>query len=518
MRLTSKLPYRWLVTCAAALLTLSWLVTLPAKETRLSTTDEPLPEGLQLVPSKTPIDLVGSMKTLNERLSQALPPGDNAVNFLMIVFGPDALEPELKADSYELLGLKKLPDNSPLFVSLDQYTKTLDGIPPEQTPERASEIQAEMFEAGGKLWKRDQYPQLAGYLDANADALKMTAMAVRKPGYYAPMLSVESPPRLLSAALNIERRLPFLARMFAARALLHLENNQFAPCIDDLITCHQMAFLLAYGSPFDVSGAKAHVIDSFAFQAEAACLNSGKLRGDHLNTFASRFRSLTPLPTADRAIDIGERAIVHQEIELLSTDGESVDGFFEKAEMAPKVRPDLGKLDWQTALKEADKTWDQIVQALRERNRDEQHKLFTALSQKHEQWEQGDDADVGKFLELLKKDPTAASRSVGLDMAMSLRPLWWQRQLTDERARTRRDLINLGIAALLCREATGSFPTTLQELAPKYIDVVPSEAHSDGSYTYTRLSDGRVQILSTGPNRQNDANQDYNDDQFVILR
>ncbi|HWL07416.1 MAG TPA: hypothetical protein VNQ76_03280 [Planctomicrobium sp.] len=519
MRFASSLPYRWIGSSLALLLLLGWLVTLPAKESTPILGTEPLPEGLVLVKPQIPIELVGSLKSINEQLSEALSPADNAANFLMIVFGPDAFEPELKEFTFELLGLKKLPANSPLFVSVDEFTRHAEGLTAEKRAERTGDIQEQLLIGGEAPWTRDEYPHLAEYLDANAEALKMVAIASQKPRYYAPLLSIENPSRLLSADLTIERRLPFLARMLVARSLLHLANNDFNRCADDLVTCHKLASLLAFGSPFDVSGAKAHVIDSYAFRAEAACLDSGKLTGEQLQTFASRLRSLPPLPTADRAIDLGERAIVHQEIELLSTDTESVIGFFEDADSTAKGVPDLSKLNWKLALAQADEIWDQIVLAVKTRNRAEQDKLFETLNQQYAAWEQSDEgSDPVRFQELLKNKPDDAARTVGRDMAYSLRPYWWQRRMTDDRAFVRRDLIHLGLAALLYRDEFQKFPDTLEELAPKFIETIPAEPHSDGKYEYTRLADGRVRILSTGPNRQNDANQDYNDDQFVDLK
>jgi len=514
----NSLAIRGVIASVAAILLMCCLVRLPAKEPGQPMDSTPLPAGLMLVAPETPIELVGSMKSLNHTLSQKLHPADNAVNLLMIVFGPNALEPEVKRETYELLGLKKLPDNSPLFVSLEQFTEHLDGVPADKALERAIEIQADLFECGARLWSREELPQLGQYLDANAEAMTIIAAAARKPGYYAPLLSVEQPPRLLSAALNVERRLPFLSRMFAARALLHLQENDEAQCIADLMTCHKLAWNLAQGSPFDVSGAKAHVIDSFGYRAEAAALASGKFQGEHLVAFATAFQEQPPLPTAERAIDLGERAIVHQEIELLSTDDESVEGFFEHSGSDSKERVDLERLDWKQALASADTVWDQIVQALKTRDRNERAKQFGALDEAYQKWEQEDDTDAEEFQKLLEKDPAEAGRRVGKDMAMSLRPLWWQRQATDDRAQVRRDLIQLGLALARFRSDRKAFPATLNELAPEFLPAIPTDPHTGGPYVYSRPSESVAEVMSTGLNGQNDAGLNYNDDQIIQIQ
>ncbi len=479
----------------------------------------PIPEGLQLVQPQIPPELVGSLKTLNERLQKGLPPDENAVNILMVAFGPDAFEPELKADSFELLGLKALPPYSPQFVQLDHFTKHLEGVPAEQSFEKALDIQAELFAAGEEVWSEEKYPLLVKYLDANAETLKTVRLASEKKGYYAPLLSVESPPRLLSVALNIERRLPFLTRMLVARALLHFGRGEFDECTQDLVTGHKLALLLANGSPLDVSNAKAHVMDALIQRGESVILASGRFTGDDLKKFAAAFRALPPLPTAEKAADLGERAIVHQEIELLSTDESSVAGFFEQgSDPASKKPADLSGLDWDLALTQADEIWNQIVIALGKRDRAEQDKLFATLNKQYEDWEKSSETDLKTFEALLKADRAAASRSVGTDMAMSLRPLWWQRRATDDRARLRRDFTNVGIALLEYREKHGKFPSELKQLVPEFLPAVPADAHSDGDYLYKDAGDGQVLLMSLGPNRADDANQAYSDDQFLLVR
>ncbi len=500
------------------------VVSLACGAVQLDAADPPsqgLPAGFAVTKPEVPPELVGSMKTLNERLSKDLRPEDNAAVLMLQAFGPETFESELKRDTYELMGVKELPGNSPLFVTLGEFALTLDGVTPANAHSTALDIQAEMFEAAERLWTEKDLPRVAGYLEANKEMLEVITKASQKPRYYVPLLSIEQPPRLLSAALNVERRFQYIARMLSARALLHAKQGNFEACLQDFMTGHRIAWLLIDGSPLDVSVAKAHVVDAIICHAEIKLIESGTLTKPQLEVFAKTIQELPPLHTAERAIDIGERAIVHQEIELLSTDLASVAGFFEvpgQETVPPSEIPDLSTLKWDLALQRADEIWDKIVKSLATKDRAEQDKLFAELNAQYEKWAEDDDADPRKFTELLKKDPVAASRLIGENMAMALRPFWWQRRLTDERARVRRDLVRLGIALARYRADHSEYPASLTELAPQYLPTIPVEAHSALPFTYKRESNGEALVLSTGANLKVDSNSPFSDDHSIRLK
>ncbi|WP_437192284.1 type II secretion system protein [Planctomicrobium sp. SH527] len=480
-----------------------------------------LPEGFSVTKPEIPPELVGSMKTLNEKLSKDLRPEENAAVLMLQAFGPNTFEPELKRDTYELMGVKDLPDNSPLFVTLGEFALTLDGVKPENAHGTALDIQAEMFAAAEHLWTAKQFPRVAEYLEANKEMLEVITKASHKPRYYVPLLSIEQPPRLLSAALNVERRFQYISKMLAARALLNAQQGNIDACIQDFMTGHRLAWLLIDGSPLDVSVAKAHVVDAIICHAECRLIESGTLTKPQLEAFAKALSELPPLHSADRAIDIGERAIVHQEIELLSTDLISVSGFFElpgQETLPPSEIPDLSTLKWDLALSRADEIWDLIVKALATKDRTEQDKLFAELNTQYEKWTESDDADPRKFTALLKADPVAASRLIGENMAMSLRPLWWQRRLTDERARVRRDLVLIGTALAMYRQDNSKYPASLSELSPKYLKSIPLDAHSGQPFEYESKSNGETWVMSNGPNLKNDANSPYSDDNAIRFK
>jgi len=474
-----------------------------------------LPAGMILTTPQISSEITGALRDLHVKLSKGVKPEENAVVWLMQIYGEEALDAPLHDVTLEMLGIEKMPAESPLFVSVDQFVQSLD-LAAEQRDETAGKVDEQLRAGSQGLWTAQEKPELAGYLKANEKALNTLLVAANQPRYFAPLLAPELPSRLISASLVVERRLPFLARLLAARAVLQFGDNDMDGTLADLQACHRLANLLADGSPFDVSVAKAQVIDSTAFWAERALLESGRLTGPQLVQLQRGLTySLSRFPPVHIAAAVGERAIVHQEIELLKTDPESQIGFFEESEdqnIDPAQLMSLADCDWKQAHQRADEIQDAIVAALEVKDRSSQLALFSKLDQAYAKWEATVDQKTVNFSKEIQNDRNGVSRWVGENMAMSLRPNYYQRRASADRQETRRDLITIGIALEKYQREKGEFPPALENLVPEYLGLIPVDACTDAAFIYSRLAADQARLTSLGRNRVDDAGQMYNDD------
>lgn len=487
---------------------------------------EALPDGLVLKAPSIPKAAEGTLRTLNERLSKDLNPVDNAGVFLVQAFGENAFEPELLSDTLDMMGIVKVSKTAPRFIFAEEYIASLGTVPEERQRVESLRLQEKLLPTSETLWGGGggtaEVADLAAFLETNRMALDSIVAAADKPRYYVPLITLDEPPRLLAASLAIERRLSFISRVLTVRAMRRSAEGDFTAALKDFVACHKLAFLLASGSPLDVSIAKAHVVDAIACRGEVALIESGKLTADAATMFQEALSALPPLPTCDQAAEIGERAIIRQEIEFVKTDLGSVRSFFEPLkdeEFKELEGKRLGAIDWGQAFARADELQDRVVKALATRDRAKQNELFQALDVSFAEWETSSDELTKKMAENLDKDPKAASQWIGESMAMSLRPLYRQRRNTDDRARVRRDMVILGLALTRSKAANGAYPANLDDLvASKLVKEIPLDSHTDAPYVY-RLSDkmNKAFLVSWGTNTQDDAGKDYNDDQVLKL-
>lgn len=481
------------------------------------------PEGLLLQSASIPADVTGVLKSTNERLLKDIRPAENAAVWLLQLLGPDAIAPDLRPAAFEMLGVRELSKTSPRVLFPEPF---ILNDPAAANADRDTlegdllQLQHEIGLGSNGPWNAEKMSTLKRYLEANRPALDLLVHASSLPQYYAPLLSEEEPPRLLSASYSLEKLLMFLSRLLTVRALEIRDDKSAASMSADFIALQRWAVLLANGSPFDVSGAKAHVIDAFACHATLTALAAGRFPKGTAATHLQELQKLTRLPLCARAADIGERAIVHQELEFLRSDNGSVEGFFElpEGQQRPADREvQLKDVRWNLASQAADAVFDEIVALLKNRNRAEQEAAFQKFDRAVEDFSQQDAEQTLEFNDALRKDAAAASRWIGKTMAYSLRPNLWQRRHTDDRATSRRDLVEVALALVAYRDEHGDYPADLDALAPQFLKTVPKDTYSGAPLAYRRFEDGTARVGTLGPNQQDDSGLNYNDDLFVSL-
>ncbi len=479
-----------------------------------------LPEGLAVTAPHIPDQVTGVLRTLNEQLCRDLDPADNAAVLLLQTVGSDALDPGVRENTLAMLGIQKLSPTTPRFLYFVNFVQSLPEISLKDVPGQVALLDVQLNVAGERPWTREQFPVLFAYLRDNQSALNLVVDASQKLRYYAPLLSEEAPPRLISGSFAMERRLPFLAKCLAARAMLNASEDRLEAAILDLSAGHRWAKLLADGSPLDVSAAKAHIIDATLSQAATALLENGLLTGESARLYLRELKTMGPLPRSAEQATVGERAILHQEMELLQADETALQEFFELPNQKdpPTGKRPLPEIDWARALQSADHIQDRFVRALQTGDRAAQGALFDELDRDYEAWKASDDAMIRKFADPAHQEVKAVSRWIGETMAWSLRPWYRQRRMSDDRAQVRRDLITIGLGLTVFRSEHGEFPASLSELAPNDLPEVPTDAQTDRSFTYLRVKPDHARLTSWGANQTEDAGGSYSDDHILNVR
>lgn len=476
--------------------------------------------GTTLVKPQIPESVVGRMRRLNEELSRDLEPVSNSAVYFVEMYGPVVFEPELREASLTMLGISALSPEVPRMVSPEAYARSASAVDGGPFQARAAKLYAQMQVGIERIWSPKELTDLATFLETNAAALDSAADIVALKRYYVPFLSNEAPPRITSAALGVEMRLTGLAQLLTARATRQSSDGNLKVSVGDLLTCHRLAVLLAEGSPFDISHSKAHLIDAYACQGAFHLLKAGKLQAASAREYLRQFDAMPRLPTAAMTADLGERAILEQELEVLEHDQSTVREYLEIAKEKRLVNLEetrLADVNWKLALQRATEIQDRVVAALKIDAHRPQEERFAELDRAYEAWMRKSDELVKPTEGTVEMNLDEMSRWIGETVAMSNRANCWQRRATDDRAQVRQGIMRIGLALAAYAGDRGSYPESLKELAPRYIDKVPNEAHSESPFQYERRADGSAVVSSWGRNRENDAGKFYNDDKVLEL-
>ncbi|AMV20057.1 hypothetical protein [Planctomyces sp. SH-PL14] len=206
--------------------------------------------GLTIGPETTIIDgpltadgLPDYVTYLNSKLSRGIEPEDNFWAQMWIVFGRTReLTPERAACHEKWLGIR-IPGEGTLKWGL--FFEQSNVVAQDQ--------------AARAPWTRDQFPQIAAWIDSNADALDKVARAAERSRAFTP-LCASADDGFPLAGLSIPHVQPTfeVGRLLAARAMLRLGEGDVEGAWRDVLTCHRIARHMDGGwTAFDLTLANA---------------------------------------------------------------------------------------------------------------------------------------------------------------------------------------------------------------------------------------------------------------------
>lgn len=229
---------------------------------------------------------------LNSRLKQGIKPEENASVLLMQAIGPDlglGLESTFPDSYFGWMDMPVLPLKGNYFLKLRSRLKN-----PESAAE-ISRLNVPLIKAGMKTWKRDEFPQLAEWIEANEKPLALIVEGTRRPKYFNPVVVDHRPERshsLMGASYsNINLIRAEVARMLVARSMLRLGEEKTDAAWEDLLAFRRLARLIAMGGrPGDCRFAVS--IDRISERAEMRFLEHAGVTSQQLGRCLHDLQSL----------------------------------------------------------------------------------------------------------------------------------------------------------------------------------------------------------------------------------
>lgn len=451
--------------------------------------------AIRISPETTVVDgplapdgFVDYFAVINDRMSAGVTPENNAAIPLVQALGPAALEGAADEIHFRL--------EIPLPAVDVQYLVSSTGFgqaPAE--PGTMGTVDASFDQTMSRAWTRDEFPDTAAWIDANAAPLELVHEAARREKFFLPLVPAAGNPDLINVTLPLQH-CRMIARLLTARAMLQLGEGELEGANQDLLACHQLAGHVGQ-SPFLLNALLAMAIDAIALKGDAALLADPRLTPDLARRMLAERQSLQPLPDVAQVIDADERFMMIDSVYRLLRGGANP-----AAGMAPV--PVLG-IDGNVALTAMNDVYDEAAAALRIESFTERHAQLESVDQKLSARAAAGRNPVATVLKALVGARSAASRQMSDTLLALLAPAIVSAQTAEDRATARRRLLMVGCALAVHRGEQGEYPADLNALVPGLLEAAPLDPFGDQPFLYRRKDDGGYVLFSVGDNLADDG-------------
>lgn len=453
---------------------------------------------------------VNYLEAVNRIFSKDVTPENNACVLLYHAMGP---RPEggkgQPAAFFRRMGIEPIPDEGPYYQDLGKWVREQPELKVE--PQEAYDMQGK---AGDKPWKKAELPVIAAWLAANEAPLRTVEQASLRTKYFSPLVGTDAEPDapLIAVLLPGVQKSREFARALSARAMWELGEGSQVDAWRDLMTIHRLGRLVGQG-PTLIEYLVGVALESIAIKGELIFLSETQPSAKMLAMYRKQLDRLPPRALVADRLDAGERAMfldcAHrmargqmrlQEIANGGGDGSLIEKLAEGAIMQ--------SVDWDVLLKSANKWYDRLAATLRKpdfHERTAEVKQFNEDLKKLVEKTRG----PGVLLALLGGKP-AITQTMSDVLISLLLPAVQQVGVAEGRAIQRMRNLDLAFALATYRADQGTYPDSLQPLAPKYIAEIPNDLFSGQSLKYAKTAEG-YQLYSVGENEQDEEGRSFDD-------
>ncbi len=452
---------------------------------------------------------VDYLEAVNRRFSKDVTPENNACIVLYQAMGPSP-EGKRQPDSFfRKMGVEPLPDEGTYYRDLGKWVRDRPDAPKDVN--LVFDMQSK---SGERPWTKAEFPLIAGWLKDNEVPLRTVTLAMERTKYFSPLVGSDAEPdaALIAVLLPGVQKSREFARALSSRAMWELAEGSQVDAWRDLMTTHRLGRLVGQG-PTLIEFLVGVAIESIAIRGELQFLSETKPSAKMLALYRKQLDRLPPRASVADKLDSCERAMfldcAHRmargqlRLQDLADGGGDV-SFLEKLAEGAIMQ----SVDWDVALKSANKWYDRLAVTLRKpdyRERTAELKQFNEDLKKLVEENRG----PGVLLALLGGKP-AITQTMSDVLISLLLPAVQQVGVAEGRAIQKMRNLELAFALEAYRTDHGSYPDSLQPLAPKFIAEIPNDLFNGQPLKYAKTAEG-YRFYSVGDNEQDEEGRSFDD-------
>jgi hypothetical protein len=464
-----------------------------------------------------PIDKDGYIDyatALNKRLSEGVTPVNNAKVLFIKALGPhpDPDAEPLPAEFFRWLGMGPLPERGDYYIDLLTYMVEHH----KYDRSKAMELDDQQYRAMDRSWTAKEYPHLASWLKANEKPLALVVEGTKRPGYYSPLIPAkpkQGPVMLIGVIMSSVHKTRELAKALSARAMLHLGEGRYDQAWQDLLACHRLARLVSRGGSL-IEGLTGNSLEAIVQYTSLAFVEHPRINSKQFQVALQDLHKLPKLDFAEK-LNLFERFQCLDAVMMIirsgANDWQGIGGLDKKANELARQHWD--KINWDPALRSANRWFDRVTAAMRIKDRRSREKELKQLEMELEKLcaNTKDPAKVTTALLLATDPPKALGSLLGDFLVCLLVPAFRKVQESWDRTEQQERNLHLAFALAAYQRDHGRYPAKLSELAPKYLAQLPDDVFSGKALIYRPAENGYL-LYSVGVNGIDEGGRGDEDD------
>jgi hypothetical protein len=468
-----------------------------------------------------PVDQFGRVDYvafLNDRLRAGIKPEENANVLICEALGPHPNGTNVPAAYFQWLGMQRPLESGEYFLSCEQYQKDHSNRPAVSADKMSFHDRLMWFIRSPERKRAE--PEVKDWLARNEKALQRLAKAVRRPAYYNPLVPTiddEWSDGLVNAESPVVRSSAEIGMAFGARAVIRFGENKFVEMWQDLLACHRLGRQIARGGSL-IESSLGFALEKAAVAGMLVTLNQSELTSAQILAWRTELQQLPAMPAiADKMDQWGRYRILN------SIMAEAHNWRYRDSLMMDGPRPERKDLwpdlfstnvKWDSAFRNANRWCDRCVTAMRLADRAARDREIRSIRKQIEILRL-QLSEMDSF-ETLLTGPSRRGELLGnVHIRLRLPDLEQIQADTDDWQQEHRNLF-VAFALAAHRADTGTYPSKLGDLVPKYIDSIPTDLYSGKALIY-RLEKSGCVLYSVGPNGIDDGGREATDDIVVRL-
>jgi hypothetical protein len=363
-----------------------------------------------------------------------------------------------------------------------------------------------------RAWTAKQYPNIAGWLNANEKPLALVVEATRRTQYYCPLVPKtkgKGSPGLIGVLIPSVQKCRELANALTSRAMLRLGEGRFDEAWEDLLACHRLGRHVGRGATL-IELLVGIAIDAIAGKADPAFLEQAALKNEQISKCLRELRELRPMPMAANKVDLGERFMFLDAVVMLDRDGA------EALDASKAAQPFLSlfqrKINYERALRNANRWYDRMAQAMRSQDRQAREKELARIEKETDDVVMKSRKFKPGMLELVlsKDSDKVLGEHIGNILIGLLTPAVRKVLSASDRCEQLQSNLHVAFALAAYNRDHGRYPKELTVLVPKYLDTIPKDLFSDKPLIYRPTEKGYL-LYSVGVNAKDEQGQSFDD-------